>query len=126
MAKSVLNGGAVAAAEEAKELEVLWVEDDFGRFVRENWQMLGLTPVFLNLLVEHKGWWAELVDGCFSELVGKDYADIKITEWIERLKGHGFEFPIGKPVLEVLHEVLIEAWGASADELQLHAFNGLN
>mgnify|MGYP001608210728 CR=1 FL=1 len=105
--------------------QVVWYEDDFTVFVKKNWETLGLTPVFLNLLV-HKGWWAELVDECFSELVGIDYADIKMTEWIERLKIKGYEFPRGKPVLQALNEILIETWDGESDDLPVNLFNGLN
>jgi hypothetical protein len=105
--------------------QIAYNEDDFTRFVRENWEELGLTPVFLNLLVAHKGWWEELVDDCFRELVGKDYADIKITEWIERLKDKGYDFPRGKPVFSVLNEILIEVWGGYANDLMHPCMNGL-
>lgn len=117
MEKGVLN-------EKATGRPVLWYEDDFTKFVREHWEVLGLTPVFLNLLIS-KGWWEELVDECFALLVGKDYADIKITEWIERLKEKGYEFPAGKPVFIVLNEILIETWGGETDDLPRHAMNGL-
>lgn len=116
MLKSVLN--------ERSERQVIWYEDDFTKFVREHWEALGLTPVFLNLLVR-KGWWEELVDECFALLVGKDYADIKITEWIERLRDKGYEFPSGKPVFAVLNEILIETWGGEADDLPRHVINGM-
>lgn len=100
---------------------IIWIEDDFTAFVRRNWEELGLTPVFLKLLVEHAGWWAELVDDCFRELVGEDYADIKLTEWITRLEEKGYEFPEGKPVLAALSEILIEAWGGEAHDVLPHA-----
>jgi hypothetical protein len=102
-------------------VQVAWLEDDFTRFVRENWDELGLTPVFLKLLVEQKGWWMELVDDCFRELVGEDYADIKLTEWIKRLEEKGYEFPEGKPVIVTLSEILIEAWSGEAHDVLPHA-----
>jgi len=104
-------------------VKVVWVEDGFTRFVRDNWAVLGLTPVFLKLLVEHKGWWIELVDDCFRELVGEDYADIKITDWVERLEEKGYEFPPGKPVIETLGEILIEAWSGEAHDILPQAMN---
>jgi hypothetical protein len=100
-----------------EQVKVVLVEDDFSRFVRDNWAVLGLTPVILRLLVEHKGWWMELVDECFRELVGEDYADIKLTEWIERLEEKGYEFPDGKPVIATLSEILIEAWSSQPQEM---------
>jgi hypothetical protein len=107
--------------------QVFKKEDDFTRFVRENWDELGLTPVFIAMLVTHKGWWDELVDDCFRELVGKDYADIKITEWIARLKEKGYEFPPGKPVFLVLNEILLEVWGGHTNDLIPHNIvNGLS
>lgn len=102
----------------------VWFEDDFTVFVKENWAELGLTPVVLSQLTG-KGWWPELVDECFAVLVGGDYADIKITEWIKRLEAKGFEFPAGKPVFAVLNEILIETWGGKADDLAPHFMNGL-
>ncbi len=103
--------------------QVILIEDDFTAFVRKNWNELGLTPIFLKLLVEHAGWWVELVDDCFRELVGEDYADIKLTEWIARLEEKGYEFPEGKPVLAALCEILIEAWGGQAHDVQHHAIS---
>jgi hypothetical protein len=103
----------------------IFFEDDFTIFVKRNWKKLGLTPVFLKLLVEWKGWWEELVDDCFRELVGTDYADIKMTEWVERLSEKGYEFPDGKPVFAILNEILIETWDGSANDLAPNCMNGL-
>jgi hypothetical protein len=101
-------------------------EDDFTRFVKENWQTLGLTPVFIRLLVQNKGWWPEMVDDCFRELVGEDYADIKMTEWVRRLEDKGYDFPDGKPVFVILNEILIEAWGGHTDDIMPYHVSGLN
>jgi hypothetical protein len=49
--------------------------------------------------------------------VGEDYADIKLTEWIERLEEQGYEFPDGKPVIATLSEILIEAWSGEAHDI---------
>lgn len=109
----------------SRERQVIWYEDDFTRFVKENWEELGLTPVFLKLLVESLGWWAELVEECFESLVGKDYADIEMTEWIERLTQKGYEFPDGKPVIKILNDILIEVWSGEANDLIPLCMNGL-
>lgn len=61
------------------------------------------------------------MDDCFRELVGKDYTDIKLTQWIERLEEKGYEFPDGKPVIVTLSEILIEAWSGEANDIQPHA-----
>jgi hypothetical protein len=106
--------------------QVVWHLDDFARHVRENWGRLGLTPVYLRALVEQMGWWADLIDDCFGELVGLDYADIKMTEWIERLKGRGYDFPSGKSVLAILDEILKATWGVGSGELMPHMMNGLS
>jgi hypothetical protein len=105
---------------------VVFHEDDFTRFVKENWQTLGLTPVFIRLLVQNKGWWPEMVDDCFRELVGEDYADIKMTEWVRRLEDKGYDFPDGKPVFVILNEILIEAWGGHTDDIMPYHVSGLN
>jgi hypothetical protein len=57
--------------------------------------------------------------------VGRDYADINMTAWVERLTARGYEFPVGKPVLDVLHEIMVETWGGPVEELDLpmHVFN---
>ena len=115
-----------AAMEKTAERQIIFHEDDFACFVKRNWPELGLTPVFLKLLVEWSGWWAELVDDCLRELVGTDYADIKMTQWVERLKDKGYEFPEGKPVLKVINDILIEAWDGDAHDFGPHMMDGLN
>jgi hypothetical protein len=92
-------------------------EDGFMQHMKANWKQLGMTPVMLKLLVEWKQWPFDMVDDCFGDpnMVGPDYADIKMTEWFKRLEELGYEFPDGKPVIKVLQEIMIEFWGGDAD-----------
>jgi hypothetical protein len=69
---------------------------EFTLFVKKHWKITGLTPVFLRLMVEYLQWSDWLIDDTFQELVGKDYADIKMTAWVDRLENKGIQFPDGK------------------------------
>jgi hypothetical protein len=83
----------------------------FVRFIGDNWDTLGYTPMIIHLLVR-KGWYDEMIDDLFTLMVGQDYADVKLTVWVERLeKNWRIEFPDGKPVFQILNELLIEHYG---------------
>jgi hypothetical protein len=73
--------------------------------VIHNWEHCGLTPVFLWLLCEDECYTQDEVDITLRHYIGSDYADIKITAWIERLEGLGFDFPDGLPVWNVVKEL---------------------
>lgn len=83
----------------------------FGYFV-SHWKKLGYTPIFILRLLE-RGWDASELREALIVLIGEDFTEIKMSEWIARLEEKGVEFPgeIGNepPLLDIL-DSLVFGW----------------
>jgi hypothetical protein len=95
---------------------IIIIEGDFTKHVKKHWDKLGMTPIILKLLVEGPiGWPPDMIDDAFRSLVGPDYADINMTEWMVRLEKAGYTFPDGKPVIRILREILVEIYDVTEE-----------
>lgn len=75
-------------------------------FMLENWDSLGMTPVFLFRLLE-RGFTQEEIDYALTEAIGKDYAEIKVSIWIDRLEAKGVIIPDEvPPLIDILYQVV--------------------
>ena len=74
-------------------------------FLHENWEQKGLSPLFLYLLLK-KGWEQTEIDHVLSNVIGKDYADIKVGVWAERLEKQGVIVPPEEPFIELMDRVM--------------------
>jgi hypothetical protein len=80
----------------------------FGYFV-SNWKRLGYTPIIILRLLE-RGWDAVELRDVLTELIGEDFTEIKISEWIDRLEKKGVVFPGEEgnepPLVDVLDSLI--------------------
>jgi hypothetical protein len=54
-------------------------------FTGENWDKLGMCPIFLARLME-MGWSQEEISKLLGEIIGPDFSEVNCTTWINRLE----------------------------------------
>ena len=75
-------------------------------YTKEHWGVLGYTPIILYRLVEH-GWTFKEVNFVLKKVIGKDYANVNVSTWIDRLEDQGVEFPERISVVEILDRIIL-------------------
>lgn len=73
--------------------------------LHENWEKLGFTPLYLFKLLE-LGWTYDEVCFVLGNTIGKDFAEINISTWIERLKAQGVKVYDEDPFIQLLDRLM--------------------
>lgn len=73
--------------------------------LREKWETLGFTPLYLFKLLE-RGWDYDEICFVLANTVGKDFAEVKTCVWLERLKDQGVEIRDNEPVIQLLDRLM--------------------
>lgn len=85
------------------------IPNDIWNFFQENWKDLGYTPIIMFRLLE-RGWEPQELQNALVILIGKDFCEIKTTEWINRLEALGVEFPDDAvSIVEILDRLIFAA-----------------
>jgi hypothetical protein len=98
------------------ELDELMKTGIFLSVLKENWEKLGLTPLFLCKLLEHY-WTYEEICFVLGHTVGPDFSEIKVGEWIDRLIAQGVKINDNAPFMELLDKLMYVYLDVHGDEM---------
>ncbi len=84
--------------------------------VHENWEKLGMTPIYLFKLLEY-GWTYEEIVFVLGHTIGSDFAEVKVTTWIDRLIKAGVKVPDNDPFIQLLDKLMYVYLDVHGDEM---------
>jgi hypothetical protein len=90
-------------------IPILAINNEFVERLRETWDYIGLTPLYILLLQSECGWPIDDIREWAEFHIGEDWYTVKMTIWVERLMKLGVEFPDGEPVLDILNRSIYRA-----------------
>ena len=73
--------------------------------LREKWDKIGFTPLYLFKLLE-RGWTYQEICFVLGHTIGKDFTEIKVSNWMERLQNNGVIIEDEEPFIQLLDRLM--------------------